>query len=195
MNAAAPHLSADDLDLLLEGHAPIGAASHLETCTACRALAASDRQVVAALAALPTWDPSPLFAERVLSQVARVPAQVAVAPAGPSARAQSARRRVWIGGSLVGGLVTAGFAWALIDPRTAVNLVEPAFQQLTQSLWLSLQAIAANTTEQPWFAPIRDAMATPARAVPALLGVAGVYLVLLLGLRRLLTRPATDAGW
>jgi hypothetical protein len=66
---------------------------------------------------------------------------------------------------------------------------------VSQSLWLSLQALSANAAEQPWFVPVRDTLATPARAVPALIGVAGVYLALLLGLRRLLTRPATDAGF
>jgi hypothetical protein len=38
-------------------------------------------------------------------------------------------------------------------------------------------------------------MATPVRALPALVAAAGAYTVALLGLRRLLTRPATDAGW
>ena len=60
---------------------------------------------------------------------------------------------------------------------------------------VSLQALAANAAEQPWFDGARDLFATPARALPLAAGVAGVYAAALLGLRRLLAEPATDAGW
>lgn len=192
--ALSPHLSADELDLLLEGRSVEHATSHLETCPECRAMVSIDRQVLAAMATLPTWDPSPLFAERVLASIDR---EVGAVPAatGPSDRERSARRRVLIGGSVVGGLVTAGFAWAIANPGTAAGLAQPALQEVGQSIWLSVQALAANTAEQPWFSTVRDALATPARAVPALIAMAAVYATLLMSLRRLLTRPATDAGW
>lgn len=194
MNTAAPHLTAEDLDLLLEASPTATVASHLATCPTCRELAVADRRLVTALESLPTWDPSPRFVQRVMNQVVARPVTVPLL-AGPSARERSARRRVLIGGSVLGGLVTAGFAWAFANPGNAIGLVEPAVQQAGQTLWVSVQALSANAAEQPWFVPLRDALATPARAVPTLVGVGALYLVLLLSLRRLLNRPATDAGF
>lgn len=190
------HLTADELDALHEGQRLMRATSHLETCADCRALLERDTALIAALEGLPTWDPSPEFLNRVMSQVERPVVRPVVATAGvPTPRERSARRRVLVASLLTSGLVTAGFAWAFVDPDTAVGLVQPAFQQLTGSLWTSLQAMSANTVEQPWFTTFRDALATPTRAVPVLVAAAGLYAVALLGLRRLLTRPAADAGW
>ena len=190
------HLTADELDALHEGQRLLRATSHLETCADCRALLESDTALIAALEGLPSWDPSPEFLTRVMSQIERPVVRPVVATAGvPTPRERSARRRVLVASLLTSGLVTAGFAWAFVDPDTAVGLVQPAFQQLTGSLWTSLQAMIANTVEQPWFTTFRDALATPTRAVPVLVAAAGLYAVALLGLRRLLTRPAADAGW
>ncbi len=191
------HLTADELDALHEGQRLLRATSHLETCPDCRALLASDTQLIAALEALPTWDPSPEFLSTVMSRIERpvLHPVTAVVPGVPSPREKSARRRVVVASLLTSGLVTAGFAWAFVDPDAAIGLVQPAFQQLTGTLWTSLQAMSANTVEQPWFTAFRDALATPARAVPVLFVAGGLYAALLLGLRRLLTRPAADAGW
>jgi hypothetical protein len=190
------HLTADELDALHEGQRLLRATSHLETCADCRALLASDTALIAALEALPTWDPSSEFLTKVMSQIERPVLRPTVAAAGvPTPRERSARRRVVVASLLTSGLVTAGFAWAFVDPDTAIGLVQPAFQQITGSLWTSLQAMSANTVEQPWFTMFRDALATPTRAVPVLVAAAGLYAVALLGLRRLLTRPAADAGW
>jgi hypothetical protein len=190
------HLTADELDALHEGQRLLRATSHLETCADCRALLESDAALISALEGLPTWDPSSEFLNRVMSQIERPILRPVVAVAGvPTPRERSARRRVLVASLLTSGLVTAGFAWAFVDPETAVGLVQPAFQQLTGSLWTSLQAMSANTVEQPWFTTFRDALATPTRAVPVLVAAAGAYAVALLGLRRLLTRPAADAGW
>lgn len=191
------HLTADELDALHEGQRLLRATSHLETCPDCRALLASDASLIAALGALPTWDPSPEFLTKVMSRIERPvlrPVTAAV-PGVPTPRERSARRRVVVASLLTSGLVTAGFAWAFIDPDQAIGLVQPLFQQLTGTLWTSVQAFSANTVEQPWFTTFRDALATPTRAVPVLAGAAGLYAVALLGLRRLLTRPAADAGW
>ena len=54
---------------------------------------------------------------------------------------------------------------------------------------------AFTFAEQPWFNSARDLVATPARALPLVAGIAGVYAAALIGLRRLLAEPATDAGW
>ena len=190
------HLTADELDALHEGQRLLRATSYLETCADCRALLEQDAKLIVALEGMPTWDPSPEFLDRVMSSIERPVLRPVVAAAGvPTPRERSARRRVLVASLLTSGVVTAGFAWAFVDPDAAIGLAQPAFQQLTGSLWTSLQALSANTVEQPWFTTFRDALATPTRAVPVLAIGAGLYAVALMGLRRLLTRPAADAGW
>ena len=66
------HLLPDEIDQLLDGEAGFGVAplqAHVESCAACRAELAEARQVVSALERLPHLATSPLFADRVMSQV------------------------------------------------------------------------------------------------------------------------------
>jgi hypothetical protein len=91
--------------------------------------------------------------------------------------------------------IVAGFVWAGAHPAETLRWSGPALQDAGHTLWLSLQAIVANATEQPWFASMRDTLATPARALAALAGIAGAYAIGLLGLRRLMNEPATNASW
>lgn len=193
---AEVHLSVDELDDFHADRAAVRATSHIETCTDCRALVADDIRLVAALENLRTWDPGIEFTTRVMEQVAPRAAPLAAPTAvAHSDRERSARRRVLVGGTLVGGLVTGAFAWASINPELALGLAEPAWRDLTGSLWVTVQAISANTMEQPWFAAVSDAVATPARALPLIGAAAALYTAALFGLRRLLTRPAIDASW
>lgn len=190
------HVSADELDALHDGTTVRRATSHIATCWQCAELLESDRRVLALLAALPTWDASPLLASRVIAglrpSLTVVPA---TAPSPTPDRAIAARRRVVAGGVLTGSLVAAGFAWAAFNPVAAQGFAGPLVQQITQTLWLSVQAIMANTVEQPWFGTVRDALASPARAVP-LLAAAGLgYVVVLAGFRKVLSRSATHASW
>lgn len=190
------HLSADELDALHTGTSNDRATSHLATCADCQTLLASDTRLLTALASLPTWDPAPGFVARVLSGLDRsVVAELPASPTGETARSRSARRRVVIGGIVTGGIVAGGFAWAAANPGDALGLASPALRDVGQTLWLSLQGVTANALEQPWFGAVRDTLASPVRVVPALVAAGAVYAAMLLGLRRLLTRPAADAGW
>ncbi len=191
------HLSADELDSLLLDHGSSRATSHIATCADCRAMVSADRQLVAALTVLPSWDPRAGFAERVIAGLDRaVVATLPATPAGQTARSRSARRRVLVGGLLVGGAVAGGFAWAALNPAAALDLASPALQDVGQTLWLSFRGVMANALEQPWFGALRDTLASPVRVVPALVAGGVAYAAALLGLRRLLTRPAADAaGW
>ena len=66
------HLLPDEIDQLLDGEAGFGLAplvAHVEECPSCRAELDDARRVVSALERLPHLAPSPLFSERVMSQV------------------------------------------------------------------------------------------------------------------------------
>ena len=152
-SVVAAHLSADELDSIHEARPAARAMSHLETCPTCRAMVRHDAQLIAALAALPTWQPSAEFPATVLSRLAANRAAARVAPTvQPGDRVVAARRRMVVGGALAGSLVAAGFVWAILDPAAAQRLAGPALDDLSTQLWLTLQALVANTTEQPWFA-------------------------------------------
>jgi hypothetical protein len=196
MNDLSAHLSADELDALQFGSGGDRAMSHVETCADCRVLVGRDARVLALLAALPAWEPRPGFAERIIAGLDRsVMVQLPASASGETDRSRSARRRVLIGGLVTGGIVAGGFAWAAANPGAALGLATPALQDVGQTLWLSLRGVTANALEQPWFGTVRDTLASPTRIVPALVIVGTAYLAALVGLRRLLTRPAADAGW
>jgi anti-sigma factor RsiW len=189
------HLTADELDAFLTKDSSQRTASHLATCPTCAAMVEADRRLVAMLAALPSFDVSLGFGDRVIRGLAPRQAPVAPVPAVASPRAVAARRRAIGALLLAGGGVAAGFAWAGAHPADALRWSAPALQDTGHALWLSLQAVVANATEQPWFSSVRDATATPARALLAIAAAAGAYAVALTGLRRVMTEPATDAGW
>ena len=190
------HLTADELDSFLTKSAPPEAMSHLATCHECALMVERDLRVVRALAALPYFDAAPGLSDRVLrGLMPRQAPPVLVAATGTSPRALAARRRAIGALVLAGGGLAAGFVWAAAHPGEALKWSGPAVQGAGHALWVSLQSVVANATEQPWFASVRDAMATPARALLALAGTAAAYAIALTGLRRLMTEPATDAGW
>ena len=188
------HVSADELDALHEQGLSARITSHIATCPPCRQLVALDLRLVAGLSTLPTWDASPTLAARVLGRLTPATDRAVVASM-PSDRERAARRRVIIAGLLTGGGVAAGFTWAVLNPAAAQGLAGPAVTEVSQALWLSLQGLVANTIEQPWFGTVRDALASPTRALPYLVGAGVAYALTLVGFRRLLTSPATDAGW
>ncbi len=187
------HLSADELDALIGGVALPRALSHTATCPPCHEMVVLDRQLVALLGAMQPIAPSESFPDRVMARVVVRPAGV-LAPATRSPREVAARRRI-LGLSLAGsGAIAAGFAWAATDPAAALGWSGAAMGGVAR-LWLSLQAVVANTAEQPWFGAVRDTLATPMRALPFLVGGAGLYAITLAGLGRLLAEPANDARW
>lgn len=191
MNAPEPHhLTADELDAILDGTNIDRASTHVAECTICRTLVDLDRQVVDALALISPVDPAPGFAPRVMARVS-----IHAPPVEVTVRAQSAKRRVAVGAVLVGAAVTGGFAWAASHPSQALAWADPALQGIGQTLWTSLQAAAANMVEQPWFDGTRDLLAAPTRAIPIIGAAAALYAAALVGLRRLLAEPVPDARW
>ncbi|MFW6085543.1 MAG: anti-sigma factor family protein [Gemmatimonadota bacterium] len=65
------HLTPDEVEAAAERSASLADARlrHLESCRACAAEVEESRRLSAALAALPTWMPTPGFAERVMARV------------------------------------------------------------------------------------------------------------------------------
>jgi hypothetical protein len=69
-----PHLTPDELDLLLDASLPSPRMSHLETCEECRTALEETREVVAQLRRLPLASPGVAFADRVVAEVGRAKA-------------------------------------------------------------------------------------------------------------------------
>ena len=192
-----PHLSTDELDEILATRGSERATSHVATCAECAALVHADRELIAALATLPSFAVAPDFADQVM---ARIDVAVPVAAASPglssgTTRSLAARRRAIGALLLAGGGIAAGFFWASAHPADALRWSSPALENTGHTLWLSLQTLVANTTEQPWFASLRDTLATPLRGLLLVTGAAAAYAIGLVGLRRLMTEPATNASW
>lgn len=191
----SPHLTADELDAFLAETSPESVTSHVATCPICASMVARDRQLLTALADLPQFSLPAEFSDRVIAQLSIAGAPAVIAAAATTPRSVAARRRAVGAALVVSGGIVAGFVWARAHPAETLRWSAPALQHAGHSLWLSLQAIVANATEQPWFASLRDSLATPARALAALAGIAGAYAIGLLGLRRLMNEPASHASW
>jgi hypothetical protein len=189
------HLTADQLDAILDEQTTAQVASHLATCADCSLMVTRDARLVRALSALPYFDAAPGFGDRVIGgltpRAVALPAPVNVV----TPRAVAARRRAIGAVVLASGGIAAGFIWAAAHPSDALSWSAPALRDAGHSLWVSLQSVVASATSQPWFASVRDALGTPTRALVTLAGTAGAYTVALVGLRRLMTEPAPDARW
>ena len=66
----AKHLTPNEREALLDGSLEQSRAFHLETCRDCRAAAESDRRLVQLMAMLPSLEPSPRLADRVMESLA-----------------------------------------------------------------------------------------------------------------------------
>ena len=163
MMHATSHLTADELDGLLERHASERVTSHLATCGPCTELVAFDRRLVTAISALPLLGPAPGFEDRVMSRVkiSALPAAALVVERTP--RELAARRRA-IGTSLIAACGLAmGFEWAAAHPTQALHWAGPTIQGAGDGFWFSIQTWAAHLSDQAWYASARDVLAAPAR--------------------------------
>lgn len=189
-----PHLTPDDLDALLVGSMSATVRTHLGECGACRLLATGDRAVITVLERLPRFAPSPGFTERVMARVSVAKAsrrstlglQIRV-PTGARARLAAA-----IGVVLLAGLTTS-VVWSLANRELLTVWGQQTLALLNNWLWLGIQTLAANLTEQPWYEPVRSALGTPARLAGAGLAIVVTWSVGVLALKRLVTIPSRAA--
>ncbi|HEY4319864.1 MAG TPA: hypothetical protein VGM77_01695 [Gemmatimonadales bacterium] len=191
------HLTADELDAFLIDKSSALASSHVATCPSCAAMVAADARVVAALRALPMFNPSPAFSDAIMARVRvmAVPVAAAAQVAEPTPRSAAARRRATVALGIGTAGLAAGFAWAMVHPDDALRWSAPAVDSAAHTVWLSLQHLVGGAVAQPWFSTVRDTLASPVHALIASAGMAAVYALALLGLRRLMTEPAPDASW
>lgn len=181
------HFTADDLDAFHSASLSSDARQHLEECAECRELALADRALLNALTKLPSFEPSVGFADRVM---ARVKLQ-------PAARRVFQWPRVALAASLLIGL-GASVGWSLFNRGVLLSWLNNSAAEIGRGLWLGVRVLAANLTEQPWFATLGQLLSSSGRV--ALIGSVLLvgYGVAMLALRRLLvppSRPVPDANW
>lgn len=194
---APSHLTFDEFDALLTGAANPAAAAHVAHCAECAANLAAQRDIVARLDALPFFSPSADFADLVMRQVS-VPDPFALRSlAGIRSRLLGSRRALAVAASVV---LTAGLAmlasiiWSWSHPEVLAAAGQWVTHQATQLLWLGVRGTFSNVVEQPWFALLSSAFASPARL--AVVSAAGmlVYGAGLYTLRRLMAYPGAGVA-
>jgi hypothetical protein len=152
------HLPPWTLEELAEGTLSpaetVGALQHVRACERCTAELDASRAVLAALAALPSFDPSPGFADRVMAQVVVHPA-VAPAPAGLR-RWLPKTRKGWT--FLLGGIlapvapVVALLTWILGYPGVSIgSLWGVGKEWLTEAAWGAVVRATEAVVQSPVF--------------------------------------------
>jgi hypothetical protein len=195
------HLSADDLDALLEQTASESAQSHLYGCSACRELAAAERALVRALEGLPRFAPSAEFADRVMARVTvrhKAPARSSLKLADMLRSDRRAMLRAAAVAVILVGAITASALWTLAHRDLLSLWGSQALAVVDGWLWLGLRTMAATVTAQPWYGSVRDLLGSPGRLAVALALGSVAYLAGLLALRRLVafpSRPMPHANW
>ena len=183
------HLLPDEIDQLVDGEAGFGVAplmAHVDQCADCRAEVEEARQMVATLERLPHFTPSPLFAERVMTQVQVFePWHVAAASTARRFVPRSLPARVLAAASLGGmGLVlSATLVWLVIRLDAAMFFFNVAAERARDGLVSLLGgAVAAALGE-----PALDALRTsgPGTTAAVLTGLLLTVLAATLGLRAL----------
>jgi hypothetical protein len=145
------------------------------------------------LAALPLFEPSANFTDRVMASV-RVPDPFAIRSI------RTARRRLFATprsaalaaclALLVVGSMATSVVWTLANRDTLLALGGWLVAEAGQWAWVGVRGAALTLMEQPWFAGFRGLLDEPGRlALASALGTM-VYVSGVLALRRLLTAPA-----
>jgi hypothetical protein len=185
------HLTADELDLLLEGSFPEGVRNHLNTCPDCDRLVREERQVVQAVASLPLHVPRADFEDRVMARV--LIAQPLSLLATLQKRAFASRRNTAIAAALGIGLLASlggSIAWTLGNMELLAAVGRAVLGTAAESGWVVARSLASTLIEQPWYATARAALDSPTRLAFAAGGLVTSWVAGLLLLRRLVALPA-----
>ena len=191
------HLSADEIDAWLDATLAPERARHLDLCTECRERADVERELVQQLTSLELLSPAAGFADRVMQHVS-VPSPQAVRSLQTARRRFLATRRsvavaavlaVLLVGSMAGSIV-----WTLGHQATLASIGGWVLAQIGQAGWITVQGVASNLIEQPWYEAARSLFDSPGRAVAAALLAALAYLAGIFALRRLLALPTQQVA-
>lgn len=143
------HLLPDEIDLLVDGEEGFGVAplaAHVEQCAHCRAEVDKQLKLVSALERLPHFEPSPLFAYRVMTKVQvfepwHVAALDSVRRFIP--RSRPARVLAAASGGLVAVTLTLAVLWVVSQLGTVALVANVATERLQASLMDVLGAVAS----------------------------------------------------
>jgi hypothetical protein len=185
-----PHISTDELDAWLDGKLAAARVWHLEECAPCLTLAEAEAALVRSLKAMPLHSPAPRFGARVMSRVAVAESTgtLTVIRRRLQANPRAALAAASVGAVLLGGLGTS-VVWSLTHQETMAMWGHTLTSEAREWLWLGVRGVVSNLIEQPWYAGVRQTLASPARL--AGFGALGLtaWAAGLVALRRLLTVP------
>jgi hypothetical protein len=188
---ALQHLTADELDLLLEGSFPEGVRQHLGTCPPCSQLLQEARRVVHALSSVPLHVPRAGFEDRVMALVRiAVPASVL---ATLRTWALASQRNMAVAAMLAVALLASlggSIAWSFANTELLASLGRTVLGAVAESGWVVARSLASTLFEQPWYASVRAALDSPTRLAFAAGGLVTTWVAGLLLLRRLVAIPA-----
>lgn len=183
------HLRPDEIELLLDGEEGFGVAplrAHVRQCASCDAELDRARELMVALDALPDFAPSPLFADRVMSQVQVFEPWHAAAlntarqfvPASRPARVAAG-----VGAALSAGILTASATWAVARADIALLLAEVGLERFRDQLAAASSDVVVTVLGQPGIDALRQGSPeVAALAVGSFVAVVGMGVV---GLRAL----------
>jgi hypothetical protein len=157
----------------------------------------AEREIAEQIAALPLMSPAEGFADRVMASVV-IPDPFAIRSwqatrrrlfTTPKAFAHAAGLLLFLLGSMAGSV-----AWSLTHQATLASIGSWFIAQGGQAVWLSIQGLASNFIEQPWYSGIKGLIENPGR-LALYSGLASfMYLGGLLALRRLLAVPTQQVA-
>lgn len=188
------HLRPDEIELLLDGEEGFGVAplrAHVRSCLECQTELESARDLMIALDSLPDFAPSPVFADRVMSQVQvfepwHAAATRTVGQLVPATR--PARIAAGFGAAVTAGLATAGVTWAVARADLAVFAASLGLERFREQLVAAGSDVVSTVIGQPGIEALRGSSPeVMALALGGFVAVAGMGVV---GIRALATsRP------
>jgi hypothetical protein len=189
------HLSFDEMDACLSGAPAPELQRHLDQCQTCIEQLRADREIAEQIAALPLMGPGEGFSERVMASVI-IPDPFAIRSMQATRRRLFATPKALAAGVLLFliGSMGGSVIWSLTHQATLASIGSWLISQGGQAIWLSVQGLASNFIEQPWYGGIKGLIESPGR-LALYSGLASfAYLGGLVALRRLLTAPTQQVA-
>jgi hypothetical protein len=189
------HLSFDEMDACLTGVPTPELQRHLDQCQTCMEQLRADREIAEQITGLPLMGPGEGFSERVMAAVI-IPDPFAIRSMQATRRRLFATPRSLAAGVLLFliGSMASSVVWSLTHQATLASIGSWFISQGGQAIWLSVQGLASNFIEQPWYSGFKALIEDPGR-LALYSGLASLaYLGGLVALRRLLTVPTQQVA-